>query len=439
MVGVEIAHQQRAVLGPGSQPGLYDRDSDSCQRRCDGPNWRRSIGSIILAAAATARSYKFMIFGVVVQSFGDIATKVAQYKAFCSWFSPSHGFASTIGIEHGISKLGSFVGKATANVIAERTGDFSWVYWTAVFVNLFTNVVTLVYWLFARWCGKRYSGVTDPATGDKLPENNKKFEVEKMIRLPWPFWGIVFFSLFQTCAAAIYSQNATEMAEQRFHIDPVKAGWYSAMSKYLGFFLAPMLGIFVDLFGQRLTVMLVCGVGMLLSMSLLAWGPSISGTAASFGFYAVSYPLGPTVLIDSVRTSIWYPEIFGSGYAVKVAVNNSMIIIVRIITGVIQDRDNNTYNHVVIVYVLLAAGSVVVGAALFALSFYQVDLRRLQWTKTQRLANGDLMNERREAFKTGDEGRRNRRISLACFAFVLLLIATAWVAFFWGVATGNND
>lgn len=397
-----------------------------------------SVGAIFIAAATTIRSYKFMIFGVIVQALGDIATQVAQYKVFSSWFAPSNGFASTLGFELGIGKIGSFVGKATANVIAKNTGDFSWVYWTAVFMNIFTNVVTLAFWFFTRWCNRRYAGIVDPATGEKLTESNKKFEFSKLLRLPWTFWAVVCFSLFQTSVAIIYNQNATELAEQRFKISAVTAGWYSAMSQYLGFFLVPLVGIFIDLFGNRLTIMLVCGLGMLLSMCLAAWGPTIAGTAASFGIYAVASSLGPTVIIDSVRTSMWYQEVFGSGYAVKIAVNNSMSILVRIVTGVIQDRDHGSYENVIKGYVFLAAGSVVVASVLFSCSYWATDLGLLQWTKKQRMVKGDIINERKEIFASGKEGVRNRRVSLTLFIALIILILSAWVAYFWGVATGNN-
>lgn len=106
----------------------------------------------------------------------------------------------------------------------------------------------------------------------------------------------------------MFTTNATELAEQRFNIDSVTAGWYSSMSQYLGFFLVPLLGIFIDTCGQRLTVMFVCGVGMFLSMALCAWGPTISGTAASFGVYAFALSLGPTVIIDSIRTTMLYQD-----------------------------------------------------------------------------------------------------------------------------------
>lgn len=221
-----------------------------------------SVGAILIAAAAQVRSYKFMIFATIVQALGDIATQVAQYKMFSSWFAPSNGFASTLGFELGVGKIGQFVGQATANIIAQNLGDFAWVYWMAVFMNLFTNVATYVFWLFNKWSEKRYGNHTDPATGEKLTEKNKKFEFKKMLELPWPFWLVSLFSLFQTSTAVIFSTNATELAQQRFNVSAVTAGWYSAMSQYMGFFLVPIVGLFIDVLGHRLSIMMVCGTGV---------------------------------------------------------------------------------------------------------------------------------------------------------------------------------
>lgn len=397
-----------------------------------------SVGAILVAAATTVRSYKFMIGGIVVQAFGDVATQVAQYKIFSSWFPPSSGFASTLAFELGIGKIGSFVGKATANVISKNMGDFSWAYWMAVFMNLFTNVATLFFWWFTRWCEKRYAGTRDPATGEKLTENNKKFEIGKMLRLPWSFWLVCLFSLFQTSTANVFSSNGTELAEQRFKISAVKAGWYSAMSQYLGFFFVPLIGIFIDLLGQRLTVMLVCGLGMLLSMSLAAWGPTVSGTAASFGIYAVASSFGPTVIIDSIRTSMWYQEVFGSGYAIKIAINNSMTIIVGVIAGAIQDRDNDSYKNVTVLYVTLAAGSVVVAAIMMTISYMTDTIGFLQWSRKKRVNNGHIINTKREEYESSDRAERQRKLGLINFGAVIVLILGAWAAYFWGLATGSH-
>lgn len=64
-----------------------------------------TVGYIFIAASTTIRNYKFMVFGTVVSALGDIATQVAQYKIFSSWFPPNNGFASTLGLELGIGKV----------------------------------------------------------------------------------------------------------------------------------------------------------------------------------------------------------------------------------------------------------------------------------------------------------------------------------------------
>lgn len=116
----------------------------------------------------------------------------------------------------------------------------------------------------------------------------------------------------------------------------------------------------------------------------------------------------------------------------------SMNIIIRIITGVIQDHDNDSYDHVTIVYVVLAAASTVVSAILVFLSWKFIDLGHLQWTRKQRLAKGAIWNERRQIFQS-ENGRKNRLLSKVCFGALCALVLGSWVGYFWGVATGNND
>ncbi|CAK7219713.1 hypothetical protein SBRCBS47491_003941 [Sporothrix bragantina] len=403
-----------------------------------------TAGSILVAASTTTRNFKFMLGAMVIQSLGDVATQVAQYKVFSSWFAPSDGFASTLGFELGLGKIGSFVGQTTANVIATNLGDFSWTFWMSVVMNVFTNLVTVGFYLFTRWCNKHYSsaGKADPATGEVLTENNRKLEWKQFARLPWQFWTIILFTGFQTTTATVFGTNATELAEQRFNVSSIKAGFYSALTQYMGFFLVPLLGLFIDMFGQRLTVMMVCGTGMFLSMSLIMWANTMSGTAAGFGFYAFAVSLGPTVIIDAIRTSMWYQDVFGSAYAVKICLNNVMSIIMRIVTGVIQDNDNNTYDHVVVVYVILAAGSLLVGLGLVIGGTHwvsPVELGRLQWSRKKRFANGELINAQCKAFETGTRALWNRRFSLFSLAVLSVLTLGAWACYFWGVATGHND
>ncbi|RFN44728.1 major facilitator superfamily transporter [Fusarium flagelliforme] len=320
------------------------------------------------------RSYKFMMADKVVRALGDIATQVAQYKVFSSWFAPGNGFASTLGFELGVDKIGAFAGKSSANIILAH---------------------------------RRYHGTNYPATGEKLTDKTRKFEYRKALELPWTFWAVIGFSLFETSAAIVFLQNATELAEQRCGTDSISAGWYSSVLQYSGFFVVPLLGVFLHLYGSRISVLVFCGIGMLISMLLYTH-------------------------IDVGQ------NVFGSAYSIKITMNNAMNIIVRIITGKIQDADNNSYDRVTIVYVILAGVSVLVSLLLAVVAWKSVDLGHLQWTRKKRIAQGALLNERKAVF-TNENGEKNRRVSLACFAALILLILGSWCGYFWGVATGNND
>ncbi|KAL3476285.1 major facilitator superfamily domain-containing protein [Aspergillus californicus] len=398
-----------------------------------------TIGSILVAAATTVRSFNFMIGGRVVLAFGDIATQIAQYKMFSSWFPPSGGFASTLGFELAIGKIGGFVGKSTANVIAKHTGNFAWVFWTSVFMNLFTNFATVVFWFYSRYCNRRYQGRRDMATKEQLTEKNKKFEFHKMLQLPWTFWCILAFSLFQTSAALVFSQNATELAEQRFQVDSVKAGWYSSLSQYAGFFLVPCLGVFIDVLGNRASVISLCGLGTFLSMVLVNFAPSTGGTAASFGIFAIASCLGPTSIIDSIRTSLWHQSVFGSAYALKITMNNATNIIIRIITGALQDADDNSYRRAVQVYLFQSAVGLAIGLAILLGSFVVAELGLLQWTRKKRLTAGlEILEALREKNLVTRE-KRTRGIALAGGGFIVVLTLGGWAAYIWGAVTGHNS
>lgn len=115
-----------------------------------------------------------------------------------------------------------------------------------------------------------------------------------------------------------------------------------------------------------------------------------------------------------------------------------MSCVIRILTGAIQDADDNSYRRVVRVYAFFGCASLVVSLAILALSFASVDLGRLQWSRKKRMVMGALIQERQLRFETVMKGR-NRRISVACFGMTMLIMVGGWTAYFWGVATGNNN
>lgn len=118
-----------------------------------------------------------------------------------------------------------------------------------------------------------------------------------------------------------------------------------------------------------------------------------------------------------------------------------MNIIVRIIAGVLQDADNDTYRRATRLYLFLAAASAVVAVGLIVAWFFSksVDLRIFMWTRKQRLTHGAEINARREEEESGKGRVLDRRVSIFALTFLSFLTIGGWIAYFWGVATGHNE
>lgn len=87
-----------------------------------------------------------------------------------------------------------------------------------------------------------------------MSKKSKRIHLDKVFELPWTYWTILAYSLFTITTIVVFNANSTELAEQRFKISLVKAGWYTSLVRYGGFFLVPVLGIFVDTLGNRVTL-----------------------------------------------------------------------------------------------------------------------------------------------------------------------------------------
>ncbi|KAL4896424.1 putative MFS transporter [Aspergillus ambiguus] len=395
------------------------------------------IGAILLATATTIRSYDFMIAGKIILSVGQIFSEISQCKMFSAWFAPGKGFAVTLGIESALGKVGGFVGIATANIIAEKYG-FEWSFWVAAFISIFGNAVTLLFWLLDRYCARRYDAPMDDANGDNLRMSKEKFNFQKIFQFPWMLWAIFGFSTFESAASEVFSQNATELAQKRFNVDPVPAGWYSAVSEYGGLVLCPLLGIFLDRYGKRVFAMLFLASFLLLGMLLLNFALSKAGTALSFAVYGIVKGTTSTIMVDSIRTIIWEEAVFGTACAFRLTSHDAMGIIIRLVTGVLQDLDNDSYHRVNYVYLGLAVVSMVIALAILVAALWGNDFGPLQWSRKRRFTDGPrLLAELRDHHFVRNY-RRTRHISIGCFSAMLALILASWGVYIWGAVTGHN-
>jgi MFS family permease len=143
--------------------------------------------------------------------------------------------------------------------------------------------------------------------------------------MPWTLWVVIAYTLFTTGTISVFNTNATELAEQRFKVDSVTAGWYTAILRYGSFAFIPVVAVLTDVFGQRVTFMLITGCGVFTAMTVLNYGDELSGAIAAFAVFASTSTFSALVIIDSIRTVLPDQTTFGTAYALKLLANNSYV------------------------------------------------------------------------------------------------------------------
>ena len=106
-----------------------------------------------------------------------------------------------------------------------------------------------------------------------------------------------------------------------------------------------------------------------------------------------------------------------------------MNIILSVGCGVLQDKDKNSYDRVVVVYAMDTALAVVVAIVMVIACYFSLDMRILQWSRKKRMANGQLLNERTTT-------RTTILISYFFYGLVATMSLGALCAYIWSAAVG---
>jgi hypothetical protein len=115
-----------------------------------------------------------------------------------------------------------------------------------------------------------------------------------------------------------------------------------------------------------------------------------------------------------------------------------MNIIIRIITGALQDADDNSYRRAIQVYLFQGAAGLAIGLGILVGSFFAAELDLLQWTRWKRLSQGPEIIQGLKERNLVLNPRRTKRIAIAGFVCILALTVGGWVAYVWGAVTGHN-
>ncbi|KAJ7714783.1 MFS general substrate transporter [Mycena olivaceomarginata] len=270
-------------------------------------------GSAIEAGSVTGhlRSYPVLVLGKVVAAVGDGSLDNAQHRIFSTYFAPGKG------IIWSIANLAQYTGQTTANVITQI-----WVHSRGI--SFFSSICAIGVFFLDRYLRKIYD-ITDQTSGLRHVGASKTgvFKLNAIRYMPATFWFIVLFAIFENAGVQSFVSISTQFAQQRLKKGAVVGGWVASMYLLLPIGLTPFIGIFVDLFGHRITLLpglvFMSGLTFLVSMLLLKFSHTVPTFVAAYVMYALSQ-------VEIIRSVLPDPQYFATA-----------IVIITTAAGKLQD------------------------------------------------------------------------------------------------------
>ncbi|KAH7910570.1 MFS general substrate transporter [Hygrophoropsis aurantiaca] len=375
-------------------------------------------GSIVQAGATTNGydNYPLLVAGKVIAAVGDGSLDNAQHKIFTTYFAPGKGFAFSIGLIWAMANLAQFTGQATANVMATDLGSYAWPLWISAVISLLSLLCAIGVSLLDKYLHARYDIVDHSRRPDQRKISAKKmptFHWPAVRRLPLTFWILVLFAIFENAGVQAFVSISTQFAQQRLQSGAVIGGWVSSMYLLLPVALTPFLGVFIDAYGHRVTLLFMSGMLFLISMLFLRLSGTVTSFIVAYVFYALSQSFTPAPQVEIVRSIIPDPHYYGLAFAIKKSIVQASIVIIVTVAGKLQDESpTSSLMNPVIMWLAYSAISVVAAGILLIACYTKVGKRLLPAARLSQVRPRDLAEEVDKLWNSTRATREHQSVDL---------------------------
>lgn len=384
------------------------------------------IGALLAGLAAQYNSYGLMVAGRLIFGLGAGLIVTMQESILSKWFR-NHNLAIAMGMELSISRLSSFLGTLTANPIAVRTGNWVWAFWLSLIMCCFSFLTNIIYVLVVR----RLHTDTQPQQSVTFSKPKKKFDWRCVLRFPMIYWQILLIEFIYTAVWTSFLSISTEFVQIHFGSDAVLAGYNASASQTVPIIATPLIGILMDLYGGRVTVLLLSSVFLILSTVLLGW--TYVNAVVGMVFYSISLAFGPVSMITSIGM-VLPGDYMGTGMGLYKSSSNIGVAILDIVIGVVQDHTKNqAYTGVMILFLVVACIGFFLIILLWAIQYLFLDnlletgrKRRIALMQERSQAEIELRNQGLDTY----QGKQIRWFNWVCLSVFISACVVAWVLFF---------
>ena len=207
--------------------------------------------------------------------------------------------------------------------------------------------------------------------GDDIDSEEGDFSFKTLKLLPFKFWIICFITVFSYTVILVFMAFSTDLLVTKFGVTADNAGHISSVVYGLSILLSPLLGYFVDKYGNLL-IMLIFGIISLIT-GILILGLTMYVPYIGLTFIGIAYGIIPNCLWPSISLIVGN-QVAGTAFGGVTGVNSLGLLLFPYLLGYLHDHFNNSYTPSSI-----AAASLATIGLLLAIFLYIADFVDGSW------------------------------------------------------------
>ncbi|KAG2179190.1 hypothetical protein INT43_002040 [Umbelopsis isabellina] len=324
------------------------------------------LGSVQLSLSAYLNSYGWMISGEVFFGIGSGIMSVIQEAILSKWFRDKN-LSVVLGLKLSVTRLVQFVGNIACQPLIAGAGNWAWGFHLSMILCAMSMVINIAF-AYMMWRLGYVTATGKQAIEDKADES-RRIRWSAPLFFPLVYWVAPWLQLTISSVWSSFEDQSTEYIEFRFSATEINAAYNSSISQAIPFVLAPFLGLIIDRWGQRLS--LLPAVGMTL--------------------FSLALGTGSVMIITC--TALTLPQEFvGTGIGLHKSANNIGTTIINVLAGYLQDHayhdgdtdynEDLTEDYAGVMYLYISLSSL---AAVLTIFWWILDRTRLKgWLQANR-------------------------------------------------------
>ncbi|KAG9301257.1 hypothetical protein G9A89_012640 [Geosiphon pyriformis] len=301
------------------------------------------LGMLIVTVASWTGKISAMIIGFGIFGMGLAPLTIIQETIIVHFFQGNGlGFALATGLTMG--KLASFMASVLA-VPLSMTQPLTYraPFFVATLTCFVSWIMNIVYLLLLKHADDRKNKNQDGAALHQVVEK-KTMHWSAIFDLSNMFWWYLVVVFLYGTSMVPFLHLSSNIIKHRFDTTDLLASWDASIVLLLPVIIYPFLGLFLDKYGKRCTILVASSVAILLTFLLLLLPPHLIHPFPPIFFFALAFSLAPLTIVTLVPL---LTEHVSTGLGLYKSLDNIGATVSQTLTGLILDAHVEKVNYTI--------------------------------------------------------------------------------------------